>query len=126
MSRRLGSERPSRSSQKPKALSPGEEQLALQIRAVGLPAPVREHRFHPTRKFRFDFAWPDRRPAAEVEGGTRSAGRHVRAAGYAADCSKYNYAVLLGWRVLRFTTAMVRSGEAIRSLSTALKGWDDR
>jgi len=66
-----------------------------------------EHRFHPTRRWRFDFAWPAIKVAVEIEGGTWAAGRHTRPAGYAGDCCKYNAAVLLGWRVLRYTTQMI-------------------
>ena len=50
--------------------------------AVGLAAPIREHRFAPPRRWRFDYAWPDRRLALEVEGGTWTGGRHVRGRGY--------------------------------------------
>ena len=94
--------------------------LATILASAGLPEPVREHRFAPPRRWRFDFAWPDRRIALEVEGGTWSGGRHVRGRGYANDCTKYNAAVLLGWRVLRVTSDMVRSGEALTLLEKAL------
>src|SRR6267142_1614386 len=40
----------------PKALSPGEEEFALQCRAYNL-NPQREYKFC-ERGFRFDFAWP--------------------------------------------------------------------
>lgn len=76
--------------------------------------PLREYRFAEVigRRWRFDFAWPAERVAVELEGifqgwdGERT--RHQRAAGYAADAEKYNHAVLLGWRVLRFTSADLR------------------
>ena len=29
-----------------------------------------EYRFHPTRKWRFDYAWPENKIALEVEGGS--------------------------------------------------------
>lgn len=68
---------------------------------------VKEYRFHPVRKWRFDFAIPDHRIALEIEGGHWSGGRHVRGVGYRNDCEKYNEAVKLGWRVLRYTTDML-------------------
>jgi very-short-patch-repair endonuclease len=74
---------------------------------------VREHRFHDTRAWRFDFAWPGRRVALEVEGGTRSGGRHTRPQGFEDDAEKYNEAALLGWLVLRVTGAQVKSGKAL-------------
>jgi hypothetical protein len=33
--------------------------MAWQIRVAGLPEPVRELKFHPVRRWRADFAWPD-------------------------------------------------------------------
>jgi very-short-patch-repair endonuclease len=96
----------------PRAGSPGEETFAVHCRAYGL-TPEREYLFHPTRMFRFDFAWPDRRIAVEVEGVTNKGGRHQRRNGYEGDCVKYNSAVMLGWRVLRYTTQMVTAGMAI-------------
>ena len=82
---------------------------AFALLAADYPQPVREYRFHPTRKWRFDFAWPEARVAVEVEGGTWDRGRHTRGAGYAGDCAKYNAAVMSGWRVLRFTSDMLYS-----------------
>lgn len=105
-----------------KMKSAPEEQLALHIKAIGLPAPVREFYFAKPRRFRADFAWPDRKILAEVEGGTWSGGRHVRGKGYEADCEKYSIAAMLGYRVLRFTTAMVRDGRAIGFLAATIKG----
>jgi len=59
---------------------------------------VREYRFHPTRKWRFDFASPLLKVAVEIEG----RGRHQSIAGFRADCEKYNTATSMGWRVYRF------------------------
>ena len=87
--------------------------MAMQFRAVGL-SPVREHVFHPSRKWRFDFAFVDDMVAVECEGGTYTQGRHTRGAGVAEDCRKYAEALVLGWRVLRVTGEHVRSGEAVR------------
>lgn len=98
-----------------------EDRLVLQLRDEGLPEPVREYGFAPPRRWRFDLAWPEIRLAAEVEGATWAMGRHVRGAGFAADCEKYNTAALAGWRVLRFTAAMIDGGRAIEVLRDALK-----
>jgi very-short-patch-repair endonuclease len=85
-----------------------------------VPEPVREYRFHPKRKWRFDFAWPARLVAVEVEGGTFSGGRHSRGKGFEADCEKYAEAAILGWRVLRVTTAMVNDGRALDLIERAM------
>lgn len=96
--------------------SPLERMFAAQVEAAGLPTPEREARFHPTRRWRFDFLWRDLMLAVECEGGIHSHGRHVRASGFTADCEKYNAATLAGWRVLRYTARMIESGEAIEAV----------
>jgi very-short-patch-repair endonuclease len=53
---------------------------------------------------RFDIAFPVERVYIELEGGTRSRGRHVRGNGYHNDCLKYNLAQLQGWLQLRYTS----------------------
>lgn len=77
------------------------------LKQANLPLPVREYIFHPARKWRFDFAWPDKKLAVECEGAVWSRGRHTRGKGFIADCEKYNAAALLGWRVLRYTTNQI-------------------
>lgn len=102
----------------PRPPSKAEETLALHIRAAGLPVPVREFIFHPTRKWRFDFAFPDRKIGVEVQGmgkGGRMGG-HQTAAGMRRDCDKANAAKALGWVVFTFTTGQVRDLSAIRFL----------
>ena len=104
-----------------KQRSAHEETFALH--AALLPVvPVREHRFHPTRKWRFDFAFPDHKLAVEIEGGIWANGRHTRGSGFKADMEKYNEAALLGWKVLRFDGDAVRTGTAINTVLQALKG----
>lgn len=66
-----------------------------------------EYRFHPVRRWRFDFAVPEHMLAIEVEGGSYVQGRHTRGKGFAADMEKYNTATLMGWSVLRYTPQQV-------------------
>lgn len=86
-------------------------------------APVPEYKFS-ERKFRFDFAWPSERVAAEIEGGVWSRGRHTRAAGYEMDLEKYNLAASLEWRVFRYTPQMLARDPAacIAQIVEALNG----
>jgi very-short-patch-repair endonuclease len=98
-----------------------EDLLAFHLRAARLPTPVREYRFHDTRAWRFDFAWPAALVAVEVDGGTWNGGRHSRGAGYANDCEKRNAAVLAGWRVLSVTSEMVHNGQAAALVQQALE-----
>lgn len=65
---------------------------------------VKEHKFHPVRKWRFDYAIIDLKIAVEVDGAVWVGGRHNRAAGYIADMEKLNTATSMGWLVLRITT----------------------
>lgn len=97
-----------------------EETFALHCKASGL-APVREHKFHPTRRWRFDFAFPERRVAVECEGGVWSGGRHTRGSGAVGDMEKYNAAAALGWFVFRFDGGAVQSGEAIKFMVGVLR-----
>jgi very-short-patch-repair endonuclease len=95
--------------------------LAWHLRAAGLPEPVRELRFHASRRWRFDLAYPDRMVAIEVDGATWTGGRHTRGAGYEADCEKVNEAILAGWTVLRFTSGMVDDGRALATVERVLR-----
>lgn len=90
------------------------------FRIFKIPAPVRELKFHPERKWRFDFAWPDKKVALEVEGGIWNGGRHTRGAAFIADCDKYNAATLAGWRVFRVTERHVKSGDIVDLVRRAL------
>lgn len=99
----------------------GAEQLFLiQIRADKLPTPETEYRFHGKRRWRFDFAWPEKRLAVEIEGGIWTGGRHTRGAGFEADTEKYNTAAEMGWTVLRYTPRFVQSGEALEQVKRVL------
>lgn len=62
---------------------------------------VKEHKFHPTRRWRFDYAIPAHKIAVEVEGGVWTGGRHTSPKGFLNDMEKYNTATVMGWRVLR-------------------------
>lgn len=84
-----------------------EERFLTLCRCWRLPEPVREHRFDPVRKWRFDFCWLDAGIAVELEGGVWSRGRHTRGAGFTEDARKYNTAVISGYRVIRLTGEML-------------------
>src|SRR5688572_3825862 len=133
---------------KPPKVSKSEQiarTFAMHIRARNLPAP--RSRFHPDGElkfmageviarqnrrlkrrnaspaWRFDFAWPDRLIAVEVEGvsvrkdattgKTQLGGRHAHITGFKDDCEKYAWAAVMGWRVLRFEQSQVGSGFAV-------------
>jgi very-short-patch-repair endonuclease len=98
-----------------------EDLLERHIQLSGLPPPAREYRFHPKRRWRFDFAWPIYKVAVEVDGGIYNRGRHVRGVGFERDAEKRNAAVLGGWRVLHFTPRHIRSGTAVRQIERLMR-----
>lgn len=79
----------------------------LRAIAPDLPDPVTEYRFHPTRRWRMDFAWPAHQVAVELQGGLWTHGAHTRPAGVQRDMEKHNAATLAGWRLLYFSTDML-------------------
>jgi len=127
-----------------------ERYLETLLIQAGLPTPETEYRFHPTRRWRFDMAFPDEKVALEVEGGIysrpvkcnhchqqvtkmtksgrnviiREGGRHATGKGIEGDAEKYNEAAILGWKVLRFTSRMIEDGRAIETICKAFgKEW---
>lgn len=86
----------------------------------GLPAPVAEFRFHPTRRWRFDRAWPAHRVALEIDGGVWTGGRHTRGGGWHKDTEKLNTAASMGWRVLRCTPETLHDLALVALLRAAL------
>lgn len=78
--------------------------IALQFfKFNGLPEPVAEHRFHPERRWRFDYAFLDAKVALEVEGGVWAGGRHTSSKGFLGDIEKYSEAAAAGWLIVRCT-----------------------
>ena len=96
--------------------------IAAWCQGTGFPVPVREYRFAPPRRFRFDWCWVEQKCALEKEGGIwlPGGGRHNRPAGYRRDITKYNLAALLGYRVFRATPDMISSGDIFQILEKAL------
>lgn len=94
------------------------------FRTMGLPEPIIEHKFHDTRLWRFDYAWPSRRVALEVEGGVFMSyhgkkSRHSTGTGMLADMQKYNNAASLGWIVLRVTPQNLMKTETATLIKAA-------
>lgn len=87
------------------------------IHDAELPVPLTSHRFHPTRRWEADFAWPSYKTLLEIEGGEMAYGRHTRGKGFVNDCEKYIEAQILGWRVVRIPGTWVHNGEGIEYLA---------
>lgn len=83
---------------------------------------VKEYKFHPKRRWRFDYAIPEYKIALEVEGGVWTQGRHTRPVGFLGDVEKYNTATLMGWRLFRTTPTDLLKTKTILLLKAAIKG----
>jgi len=113
--------------------STAELTLEAQLSQAGIPF-EREHAFAKPRRWRSDFMlyvrpiwdgenkhWLQNRILIEIDGGSwLPKGRHTTGKGFEADLEKLNAATLLGYRVLRFTPAMVEDGRALSVIRQAL------
>lgn len=78
------------------------DDMAKLLAMHGVTGWQREHAFHPTRRWRFDIAFPDAKVAVEIDGlRYDNLAGHQTVAGVIADCEKYEAALLAGWTVYR-------------------------
>jgi len=91
-----------------------EATMLSQIAAARLLPCSPQYVFHPTRKWRFDFAWPDIRFALEVNGAIYVGGAHSRGKGQENDMEKIAEAAILGWTTICVSSNQIKSGEALR------------
>lgn len=104
--------------------SEGEVTLARDLRALKIGF-EQEYKFHAERKWRADFWITGTKILVEIEGGIWSGGRHTRGKGYIGDMEKYNGASMMGFIVLRFSTAQVKSGLAVKQIEKMIGGFND-
>ena len=90
--------------------------LILHCKALKLPELTAEYKFHPTRKWRFDYCMESEMIGIEINGGIFIQGRHTRGAGQQKDMEKLNEAQRLGYRVFQFTPKEANSGVAANYL----------
>jgi len=93
----------------------------LMLKARKMPTPTPEYQFHPTRKFRLDYAWVDAKVGLEVDGGIWTGGAHGRGTGITRDQEKTNLAAGLGWRILRCTPSKLMADETLDHINRALQ-----
>lgn len=82
-----------------------------------------QYRFHPVRRWRFDFAILPCFLAIEIQGGTylRHRTGHTTAKGHQNDVDKHNAAIELGWTMLYFTTKDLKGKKALESVNLVQK-----
>ena len=100
--------------------------LLTRLRQLDLPEPEPEWRFHGSRRWRLDLAWPAQMVAVEIHGGLYVQGRHNRAKGFELDRAKMNAAALAGWLVLEYSTGQILRDEWVEDLRAALRPTDRR
>lgn len=88
---------------------------------AGLPIPVAEHKFHPVRKWRWDYAFVDHKLAVEQQGGIWTHGKHGRGSGIAKDMEKISHAAALGWRVILVTPSDLAKPATLDLIRDALR-----
>lgn len=89
----------------------------------------REYLAIPGRRFRYDFyityGWGGRL-LVELQGGVyQYKPSHASAGGIRRDAEKSNLATLHGYKLLKFTSDMVASGEALRMVEEVIGGKND-
>jgi very-short-patch-repair endonuclease len=94
-------------SKPPKKESVLEKKFRLLWGSLNGPELVQEHRFHPVRKWRFDFAHLATKVAVELQGGIWSGGRHGRGYGIVGDYEKLNESQFCGWVVIQLSAKQI-------------------
>ena len=88
-----------------------ERSFAFTLKAIGV-GMIQQYKFHPTRRWRLDFATVDgSKVCVEIDGGEfiSGGGAHNRGARMANDYEKRNAAIELGWVVFQLTGAMLKN-----------------
>lgn len=94
--------------------------------------------FHPSRRWRFDFAWPSLKIAVEIQGFGEG---HNSYEGMASDYEKHNAAVQRGWKIfylmgyqlekkeIEFTLSYIHScllGKTVNDIRERKPKWDSK
>lgn len=102
------------------------------LRKRGLPLPEPEYRFHPTRRFRADYCWPEKRVILEVQGGIfgrgakcpccgrRRVGAHSSIKDQLRDIERTSEAAAEGFRIVYCVPDKLCSTETIARIERAL------
>ena len=99
---------------------------STELALTKFPGYTTELQFHPTRKWRFDYAWEEQQIALEVHGGVYRQGRHTRGEGFTTDREKMNEAALLGWTVIEVTPEHIKSGQLAKWLTRAFRAGEQQ
>lgn len=96
-------------------MTKAQDKLEFFLQHAGLGTWEPEYRFHPSRRWRFDWANTDLRVAVEYDGVMqRNQPGHLSVSGQMRDSEKTNEAQVLGWVVIRVNAKSIESGDAFR------------
>lgn len=118
-------------SSRPKFKKVSKEKQHIEMILSTLKIPYeKEFRFAPTRKFAADFFVPSLNLLIEYEGLVFNSNRatstgksgHTTVTGYSSNCSKYNLAACMGFKLLRYTALNVK--ELVFDLQKLFKDTD--
>ncbi len=99
-------------------MNPTDSIIVAALRMVDSGA-CQEFKFHPTRRWKADFACPTLKILIEKDGGVFTKGAHGSVSGILRDMEKYTEAAKLGYAVLRYLPG--RIGECIGDVETLIK-----
>lgn len=108
---------------KTKTPKPTSDFFTLLIKSqLGLDV-ILEHKFHETRRWRFDYAILEYKIAIEKDGGVwmKGGGAHSRPQNILRDMEKLTQASVLGWTVIRRTPNQINSSETIDLIRQSIK-----
>jgi len=81
----------------------------------------KEYKFHPKRRFKFDYAIVDLKIAIEQEGGVYNGKAHGSVSGILRDIEKYTLAGANGWIVLRFLPEQMFKNDTINTINQTIQ-----
>ena len=85
------------------------------------PKLIKEHKFHPTRRFRIDY-FHESGVAIEIEGGIWIRGRHNRGMGFLSDMQKYNLMSERGILLFRLPANKIAASWVLPIIETINRG----
>ena len=80
-----------------------------------------EYVFHPTRKYRFDFAHISSKVGIEIQGGRYKKSAHNSVSGLERDCMKSCLAASCNWLLFPFTDSMIGDVKWLNLVAKTIK-----
>ena len=107
---------------KRKPASDREREFIINWANLGGPRLEAQFQFHPTRRWKFDWAHLESRVAIEIQGGTwLHKSRHVSGTGYWGDRIKMNAALRLDWKVFELTSQDISDERVLNEIKAEIE-----